>query len=168
MLRPDSFIGLAEETGLIVRLGEWVLAEACREAAELVRPTDGRSPFVSVNLAVRQVAPAGLVDAGARACWNGPACRPQRLQLEITESAMMSTRRASRCAPCACSPTSGVRIAIDDFGTGYSNLAYLRRPAGDRAEAGRRRSSPACGTGGRAAPTSGSWPRWSRWPTRWT
>ncbi|MGW1057950.1 putative bifunctional diguanylate cyclase/phosphodiesterase [Micromonospora sp. NBC_01412] len=122
-LRPDSFIGLAEETGLIVPLGGWVLAEACREAATWSGP--GRvTPFVSVNLAVRQVHRPGLVHE-VRAVLDRTGLPPERLQLEVTESAMMSAVeepvRALRVLA-----DLGVRIAIDDFGTGYCNLAYLR------------------------------------------
>ncbi|MCX4388586.1 bifunctional diguanylate cyclase/phosphodiesterase [Micromonospora peucetia] len=123
VLRPDSFIGLAEETGLIVPLGGWVLAEACRQAESWTAGT-GPAPFVSVNLAVRQVRRAGLVQE-VRALLRHTGLSPDRLQLEITESTMMSTAeepvRALRVLA-----DLGVRIAIDDFGTGYSNLAYLR------------------------------------------
>nr|WP_245712937.1 bifunctional diguanylate cyclase/phosphodiesterase [Micromonospora nigra] len=123
VLRPDSFISLAEETGLIVPLGAWVLAEACREA-ECWSATSGEPPFVSVNLAVRQVHRPGLVQE-VRELLERTNLPPRRLQLEITESTMMSTAeepvRALRNLA-----DLGVRIAIDDFGTGYSNLAYLR------------------------------------------
>ncbi|WP_231935242.1 putative bifunctional diguanylate cyclase/phosphodiesterase [Micromonospora viridifaciens] len=123
VLRPDSFIGLAEETGLIVRLGSWVLAEACREAQawSAGRPD---APFVSVNLAVRQLHRPGLVQE-VRGVLAQTGLPPERLQLEITESTMMSTVeepvRALRVLN-----DLGVRVAIDDFGTGYCNLAYLR------------------------------------------
>ncbi|MEH0821090.1 MULTISPECIES: putative bifunctional diguanylate cyclase/phosphodiesterase [unclassified Micromonospora] len=120
VLRPGSFIGLAEETGLIVRLGGWVLAEACREAESW----GARAPFVSVNLAVRQVQRPDLVQK-VRGLLTATGLPPERLQLEITESTMMSTAedpvRALRVLA-----DLGVRIAIDDFGTGYCNLAYLR------------------------------------------
>jgi diguanylate cyclase (GGDEF)-like protein len=123
VLRPDSFIGLAEETGLIVRLGGWVLAEACREA-ESWSADRAAAPFVSVNLAVRQVHRPGLVQE-VRGLLQRTGLPPERLQLEITESTMMSTAeepvRALRILA-----DLGVRIAIDDFGTGYCNLAYLR------------------------------------------
>ncbi|MFJ6196291.1 putative bifunctional diguanylate cyclase/phosphodiesterase [Micromonospora sp. NPDC092111] len=123
VLRPDSFISLAEETGLIVRLGGWVLAEACREA-ESWSTAGGAAPFVSVNLAVRQVHRPGLVQE-VRGLLAQTGLPPERLQLEITESTMMSTAedpvRALRVLN-----DLGVRIAIDDFGTGYCNLAYLR------------------------------------------
>jgi diguanylate cyclase (GGDEF)-like protein len=123
VLRPDSFIGLAEETGMIVKLGSWVLAEACREARDWLRLSPA-APFVSVNLAVRQVHGAGLVDEVSELL-ERTGLPPDRLQLEITESAMMSATgepvRALRVLS-----DLGVRIAIDDFGTGYSSLAYLR------------------------------------------
>ncbi|MFF0153121.1 putative bifunctional diguanylate cyclase/phosphodiesterase [Micromonospora sp. NPDC005203] len=123
VLRPDSFIGLAEETGLIIQLGGWVLAEACREAEAWAGGTVA-APFISVNLAVRQVHRPGLVQE-VRALLRQTGLPPERLQLEITESTMMSTAeepvRALRVLA-----DLGVRIAIDDFGTGYSNLAYLR------------------------------------------
>ncbi|MGK5674240.1 putative bifunctional diguanylate cyclase/phosphodiesterase [Micromonospora sp. URMC 106] len=123
VLRPDSFIGLAEETGLIVPLGGWVLAEACRQA-ESWSAAAAAAPFVSVNLAVRQVRRPGLVQE-VRGLLRRTGLPPERLQLEITESTMMSTAeepvRALRVLA-----DLGVRIAIDDFGTGYCNLAYLR------------------------------------------
>nr|MDT0662158.1 bifunctional diguanylate cyclase/phosphodiesterase [Micromonospora sp. DSM 115978] len=123
VLRPDSFISLAEETGLIVRLGGWVLGEACRQARDWHRP--GRpGPFVSVNLAVRQVQGPGLVDRVNRLL-DQYGLPPDRLQLEITESALMTTTGEPVSALRELS-NLGVRIAIDDFGTGYSNLAYLR------------------------------------------
>ncbi|SCL37674.1 diguanylate cyclase/phosphodiesterase [Micromonospora rhizosphaerae] len=123
VLRPDSFIGLAEETELIVRLGGWVLAEACREAESWSAGHDD-APFVSVNLAVRQVHRPGLVQE-VRDLLRQTGLPPERLQLEITESTLMRTAeepvRALRVLA-----DLGVRIAIDDFGTGYCNLAYLR------------------------------------------
>ncbi|MFG3698500.1 putative bifunctional diguanylate cyclase/phosphodiesterase [Micromonospora sp. NPDC047620] len=123
VLRPDSFIGLAEETGLIVPLGGWVLAEACRQAGSWSAGV-ATAPFVSVNLAVRQVRRPGLVQE-VRGLLRRTGLPPERLQLEITESTMMSTAeepvRALRVLA-----DLGVRIAIDDFGTGYCNLAYLR------------------------------------------
>ncbi|MGH3903780.1 MAG: EAL domain-containing protein, partial [Pseudonocardiaceae bacterium] len=116
---PDRFIGLAEETGLIVPLGQWVLRQACWQA------TQWPGGFVSVNLAERQVRDPGVVDVVA-AVLDETGLSASRLQLELTETAAMGTddetlRTLRRLADL------GVRIAIDDFGTGYSNLAYLRR-----------------------------------------
>jgi diguanylate cyclase (GGDEF)-like protein/PAS domain S-box-containing protein len=125
LIGPDRFIGLAEETGLIVRLGEWVLRQACRDAEAWRREFPGARLVVSVNLAARQADDPGIVEtvADALASSGLPA---DLLQLELTESAVMGTageplRSLHRLA------ALGVRLAIDDFGTGYSNLAYLRR-----------------------------------------
>jgi diguanylate cyclase (GGDEF)-like protein len=123
VLHPDSFIHLAEETGFIVQLGGWVLAEACREAGNWTRLSPS-APFVSVNLAVRQVHAAGLADQ-VRELLQQTGLPADRLQLEITESAMMSTS-AGPVRTLRVLSDLGVRIAIDDLGTGYSNLAYLR------------------------------------------
>ncbi|MDG4767138.1 EAL domain-containing protein [Solwaraspora sp. WMMD406] len=124
-LGPDRFIGLAEETGLIVRLGRWVLERSCRQANDW-RVNFPRQPIaVSVNLSARQVSDPQIVGtvAGVLTRTGLPA---DLLQLELTESALMAPggeplRALRRLAGL------GVRLAIDDFGTGYSNLAYLRR-----------------------------------------
>jgi len=123
LLRPDRFIGLAEETGLIVRLGSTVLADACAQARHW-HDLSQASPFVSVNLAVRQVHDPSLV-AVVTDTLDRTGLPPQKLQLEITESAVMSTADEPIHALRTLADL-GVRIAIDDFGTGYSNLAYLR------------------------------------------
>ncbi|MHA6801589.1 putative bifunctional diguanylate cyclase/phosphodiesterase [Bounagaea algeriensis] len=123
-LGPNKFIGLAEETGLIVPLGRWVLRQACLEAQQWHHTFGTAAPFVSVNLAVRQTRDPGLLDdvVGILA---ETGLDPARLQLEVTESAVMSTADKPLEALRALSDM-GVRIAIDDFGTGYSNLTYLR------------------------------------------
>jgi diguanylate cyclase (GGDEF)-like protein/PAS domain S-box-containing protein len=122
-LGPDRFIGLAEETGLIVQLGHWVLAEACAQAAEWARQ-GGIEPVVSVNLAARQIAEPGLVDDVEKVL-RASGLPPTSLQLELTESAIMGTT-GEPLAALRRLVDLGVRIAIDDFGTGYSNLSYLR------------------------------------------
>jgi PAS domain S-box-containing protein len=118
---PNQFIGLAEETGLIVPLGRWVLRKACVEAASWSRIAPA---FVSVNLAVAQVREPELVKEIA-AVLDESGLDPRLLQLELTESAVMSTSGGPLQALRELA-AMGVRIAIDDFGTGYSNLAYLR------------------------------------------
>ncbi|MER5390721.1 EAL domain-containing protein [Saccharopolyspora sp. NPDC002686] len=123
-LGPDKFIGLAEETGLIVSLGRWVLREACRQAKRWQDQFGSAAPFVSVNLAVRQSRDPNLVGDVAEILAE-TGLEPSQLQLELTESAIMSTADEPLDALRALSQM-GVRIAIDDFGTGYSNLAYLR------------------------------------------
>ncbi|WP_379625065.1 putative bifunctional diguanylate cyclase/phosphodiesterase [Pseudonocardia sp. GCM10023141] len=123
-LGPDRFVPLAEETGLIVPLGRWVLTEACRQAAQWSATNPEHQLLISVNLAARQVREPGVVEdiAGILESTGWPA---GSLQLELTESDVMGTTAESldtlhRIA------SMGIRIAIDDFGTGYSNLAYLR------------------------------------------
>jgi diguanylate cyclase (GGDEF)-like protein/PAS domain S-box-containing protein len=124
-LGPDRFIGLAEETGLIVPLGRWVLRRACEQARQWQDEFGEAAPFVSVNLAVRQSRDPNLVSDVATIL-EETGLDPVRLQLELTESAVMGTGDESLEALRTLS-RMGVRIAIDDFGTGYSNLAYLRR-----------------------------------------
>jgi diguanylate cyclase (GGDEF)-like protein/PAS domain S-box-containing protein len=125
LLMPSRFVELAEETGLIVPLGRQVLAKACRQAQAWRRLVGDAAPFVSVNVAVRQCRDPGLVEDVTRIL-DETGLDPQRLQLEITESAIMGTDDEALAALEALA-AMGVRIAIDDFGTGYSNLAYLRR-----------------------------------------
>jgi diguanylate cyclase (GGDEF)-like protein/PAS domain S-box-containing protein len=122
-LGPDRFIGLAEETGLIVQLGRTVLTKACAQAAEWAA-LDGVAPVVSVNLAARQVEEPGLVEDIARIL-RAAGLPPTSLQLELTESAIMGTT-GEPLAALRELVDLGVCVAIDDFGTGYSNLAYLR------------------------------------------
>ncbi|SBT53288.1 putative bifunctional diguanylate cyclase/phosphodiesterase [Micromonospora auratinigra] len=125
LIGPDRFIGLAEETGLIVRLGAWVLRQACRDAEGWRRAFPGTGLVVSVNLAARQADDPAIVETVAEALQH-TGLPAELLQLELTESAVMGAageplRSLRQLAGL------GVRLAIDDFGTGYSNLAYLRR-----------------------------------------
>ncbi|MFI9811123.1 putative bifunctional diguanylate cyclase/phosphodiesterase [Saccharothrix variisporea] len=123
-LAPDRFIELAEETGLIVPLGRWVLRAACRQARRWLDEFGDSAPFVSVNLAVRQSRDPELV-RDVKRILDECSLPPHHLQLELTESAIMGTADEPLEALRALSDM-GVRIAIDDFGTGYSNLAYLK------------------------------------------
>jgi len=124
LLGPESFVGLAEQSGLIVPLGRHVLQVACRQAfAWFGNRREG--PLISVNLATRQLRDEGLVD-DVRQALTDSGLHPQQLQLEITESAVVGTDALTGYTLDALSEM-GVRLAIDDFGTGYSNLTYLRR-----------------------------------------
>lgn len=122
-LGPDRFISLAEETGLIVSLGRWVLRQACQEAKHWQDEFGQDAPFVSVNLAVRQSQEPNLVSDVSKIL-RETGLNTALLQLEITESAVMGTDEPLDALRALAA--MGVRIAIDDFGTGYSNLAYLR------------------------------------------
>ncbi|TFV63011.1 EAL domain-containing protein [Geodermatophilus sp. DF01-2] len=123
---PDTFIPLAEETGLITEIGAFVLRDACRQAARWTGPDAAvPAPMVTVNLSARQVTDPRIVDqVGAALAEAG--LDPYRLVLEITETVLMQDREAA-AANLAALKALGVRIAIDDFGTGYSSLAYLCR-----------------------------------------
>lgn len=124
LLLPDKFIELAEKTGLIIPIGEWVLNEACRQMREwyVQGYTGWRS---AVNLSALQFCHAGLVKsvAGALARYELPA---NSLTLEITETTAMSDADASMTVLQQLSDM-GVDLSIDDFGTGYSSLMYLKR-----------------------------------------
>jgi diguanylate cyclase (GGDEF)-like protein/PAS domain S-box-containing protein len=123
-LPPGRFIGLAEETGLIVPLGRQVLRDACRQAAAWRCDYPSRDLFVSVNIAAAQTLEPTLV-ADVHEVLQQTGLAAGRLQLELTESALMADSGAPLQALRSLAE-AGVRVAIDDFGTGYSNLAYLR------------------------------------------
>ena len=126
LIGPDEFIPVAEETGLIVPLGEWVLQQAAELASRLQwAAADGGALTVAVNLSARQLSAPGLVDrvAGVLREYDLPA---RALSLEITESVLMDDAEAARRMLVTLKDV-GVYLAIDDFGTGYSSLAYLRR-----------------------------------------
>jgi diguanylate cyclase (GGDEF)-like protein len=118
-ISPAEFIPVAEDTGLIVPIGEWVLNEACRLATSW--PGDVR---VAVNLSPVQFRQKDLVDQ-VRAALSGAGLDPARLELEITESLLL-TDSESTIAALHELRAMGVRISMDDFGTGYSSLSYLR------------------------------------------
>jgi diguanylate cyclase (GGDEF)-like protein/PAS domain S-box-containing protein len=128
LLGPGEFVPLAEETGVIVALGRWVLRRAVEDAAAWPPTPDGSRVTVAVNVAVRQVHEPDLV-ADVTEALDASGLPPELLQLEITETAVMSPGESGRPALETLRALSdlGVRIAIDDFGTGYSNLAYLHR-----------------------------------------
>ena len=124
LISPADFIPLAEETGLIVPLGRWVLEEAIGAARRWEREHGG-GLFLTVNLSGRQLAEASLTDDVARALAES-GFAPGRLILEITESVLLTDSDAV-VTQLEDLRRLGVRLAVDDFGTGYSSLAYLRR-----------------------------------------
>ncbi len=127
---PATFIPLAEETGLIVPIGELVLDRACAAAARWSR-RDGRHDVrLAVNLSARQFSDAALVDRVDQAL-RQHKLRPDLLELEITESVLMRDAE-NTLATLAALKALGVHVAVDDFGTGYSSLAYLQRFPVDR------------------------------------
>jgi diguanylate cyclase (GGDEF)-like protein len=119
LVSPDEFVPLAEEIGLIVEIGGWVLRRACREAAGWPEPVG-----VAVNLSATQFARADVAQqVGAALRESG--LRPGRLEVEITETALLNDSQRTLDTLHALR-NLGVRIAMDDFGTGYSSLSYLR------------------------------------------
>ncbi|MGH8674988.1 MAG: putative bifunctional diguanylate cyclase/phosphodiesterase, partial [Burkholderiales bacterium] len=123
LIAPQRFIPLAEETGLIVPLGEWVLREACRQNRawrnEGMRP--GR---ISVNLSARQFRQEGLVRSVSRILTE-VGLDPEHLEIEVTESMVMHSADAA-IAILRELGSLGVALSVDDFGTGYSSLSYLK------------------------------------------
>ncbi|SFD25998.1 bifunctional diguanylate cyclase/phosphodiesterase [Massilia yuzhufengensis] len=123
-VRPDRFIGLAEETGLIVPIGDWVLRAACRQNRAWQHA--GLGPLrIAVNLSARQFSEPGLVQNVRRVLDETGLAAPS-LEIELTESMMMADVEAA-IETMRCLKAMGVKLSIDDFGTGYSSLAYLKR-----------------------------------------
>ncbi len=123
VLEPSTFIPIAEETGLIVPLGNWVLSEACRQMKEWNMTEEGASLHMAVNVSSLQLTHPDFLSQVGNAL-KAAGMRPQQLTLEVTESVLMegienavSTLTALRHI--------GVTLSIDDFGTGYSSLSYL-------------------------------------------
>jgi diguanylate cyclase (GGDEF)-like protein len=126
LLAPDEFIPLAEETGLILSVGEWVFREACRQARAWQAQAPEAPPLLlSVNLSAREFQCKELVEQ-VGVVLDETGLDPAGVRLEITESAMMHDIETTIGALRALKQL-GVQLAIDDFGTGYSSLSYLRR-----------------------------------------
>ncbi len=129
VLEPAEFLPLAEETGLIVPLGQWVLAEACNQGARWqASPAGDLTPRVAVNVSGRQFADRDLV-ALVSDLLRQSGLHPSRLALEVTESVLLEESATRASAPAAALHelrALGVHASLDDFGTGYSSLSYLR------------------------------------------
>jgi diguanylate cyclase (GGDEF)-like protein/PAS domain S-box-containing protein len=125
LIFPDAFIGLAEETGLIVSIGRWVLNEACTKMRAWQESFGRDDLSISVNLSGRQLANASIVDDVQRVL-SETGLPPKSLCLEITETVLMenSARAAETIRRLR---RLGVQVHIDDFGIGYSSLSYLQR-----------------------------------------
>ena len=122
LIMPGEFIPLAEETGLIVHIGDWVLESVCRQIAAWLKQ-QGWSPSISVNVSARQLQTPGFVQRveAVLARWQIP---PELLELELTEHSLMQQHRQASDL-LAHLKQRGVRLVLDDFGTGYSNLMTL-------------------------------------------
>jgi len=124
MVLPDRFVRIAEDCGLIVAIGRWVLREACAQAK--CWADAGLNPgSVAVNVSASEFRSGGFVD-GVRTILEDTGLAPPSLQLEITESVLMHEAESSTCILRQLKDL-GVQLAVDDFGTGYSSLSYLSR-----------------------------------------
>ena len=124
LVYPEQFVPLAEECGLIVGIGQWVLVEACRQARAWLDAGIGVVP-VSVNVSAAEFGAKDFL-SGVRAVLIATGVEPQNLELELTESVLMHDAEAA-VATLGKLKAMGVQVAIDDFGTGYSSFTYLRR-----------------------------------------
>jgi diguanylate cyclase (GGDEF)-like protein/PAS domain S-box-containing protein len=126
VVSPGEFIPLAEDTGLIVPIGDWVLVQACRQFVDWQSKFSHKPPLsISVNLSTKQFRQSDLVDKIVDVL-NGSGIDPANLRLEITESVLMDTND-SALSMLTTLHESGVHVHIDDFGTGYSSLSYLHQ-----------------------------------------
>ena len=153
MVPPLDFIPLAEETGLIVPLGEWVLRHACKEAASWPGHVS-----VAVNLSPVQFKNKNLVSTVMMAL-SAAELAPSRLELEITESVLLQESEAT-LAMLHQLRSLGIKISMDDFGTGYSSLGYLRNFRSTRSRS-TGPSSAACRTKARASRSFARSPPWA-------
>jgi diguanylate cyclase (GGDEF)-like protein len=124
VIMPDRFVGIAEECGLIVPIGRWVLREACIEARKWTGVGEKTAPVpVSVNISALEFRQVDFLDS-VRSALNDSGLNANHLQLEITESVLMDNAESSALILRELK-TLGVQLAVDDFGTGYSSLSYL-------------------------------------------
>jgi len=126
LISPGAFIPMAEETGLIIDLGAWVLRQACSQFARLLEAQPGRpSLYISINISGRQFSEPGLVEVVKRSLQE-TGVPPQLVKLEITETTIMDNPEMA-AEKLQRLKNLGVTLSIDDFGTGYSSLSYLQR-----------------------------------------
>jgi len=125
LLSPAEFIPFAEETGLILQLGNWVLEAVCAQLAAWSRRDVGAGITIAVNVSTRQIAQLDFVEA-VRAAIERAGVNPENLEIELTESALLSNYEDA-IAKMKALKSIGVRFSLDDFGTGYSSLSYLKR-----------------------------------------
>jgi diguanylate cyclase (GGDEF)-like protein len=123
-IAPDTFVPVAEETGLIVPLGDWVIRETCQQISAWAG-TALANLTLAVNVSVQQFSREDFVESVLRVLWQS-GVKPHQLELEITESLLMrnieaTTHHLKRFS------AAGLKLSIDDFGTGYSSLGYLRQ-----------------------------------------
>ena len=131
LISPSEFIPVAEETGLIVPIGRWVLHEACRQLHTWQKKFRSKSPLtISVNFSSKQFMEPELVDQMKQILAN-TGLAPHSLKLEITESLIMENPEAARALLLELKALD-IQMGIDDFGTGYSSLSYLHRFPIDR------------------------------------
>ncbi len=121
---PAEFIPVADESGLIIPIGSWVLEHACHRAAAFLRAQGAPGSWVSVNLSVRQIAEPDLVDT-VTASLLASGLAPTSLSLEVTETVLLDVTPAM-VSNLARLKELGVRLVLDDFGTGYSSLQHLK------------------------------------------
>lgn len=130
LVAPGAFIALAERSGHILPIGEWVLMEACRQGAAWMREGTSAPPVIAVNLSALQFKRGNVLDIVTRALAESQL-PPQRLELELTESILLqdvdSTMKTLQALK-----AMGVTLSIDDFGTGYSSLSYLKQLSVDK------------------------------------
>ncbi len=124
LISPQAFIPIAEETGLIITIGEWVLREACRQGRVWQDKYQNlKAPYISVNLSPKQFANANLMQSIQRVLQE-TGLGPRHLKLEITENAVIENNELAAKILKGCQEL-GIEIYLDDFGTGYTSLSYL-------------------------------------------
>ncbi len=129
LIAPGKFIALAERSGHILQIGEWVLGEACRQA-RLWQDQEATPLVVAVNLSALQFKHGNVLELVSRTL-AATGLRPERLELELTESILLQDIEATMHTLQALKAL-GVKLSIDDFGTGYSSLSYLKQLAVDK------------------------------------